>query len=79
MTIDQIIARHGAAHVYQQLDITPGVSGRMVALGLPEPRSLLDVWRAGNRAFDALSPAERETDRRETEAALALIARGARR
>lgn len=73
-TVEQVIVEYGASHVYREVDFEPGVAERMVALGLPAPKSLADVWRAHAAAHAALSEAELKIERNETEVALEYLA-----
>jgi len=66
MTIDDAIREHGALKVYLACDGGPGCPERMVALGLPEPQTMDDVFQAMKAAYAAMTPQEQaEEDRHD--------------
>lgn len=73
ITIEEAIAVHGALHVYREIDFEPGCGERMMALGLPAPETLADIWRAHKAAHAALSDSERRTEQHEIEVRLAYL------
>jgi hypothetical protein len=74
MDINQAIATHGAVTVYRATGLEPGVTDRMLALGLDAPRTMADVMRVNQAAYDALSNGERAAENREARAALRYLA-----
>jgi hypothetical protein len=74
VTIEQAIEQHGALKVFHACDGEPGCPARMAALGLPEPKTYGDVYKAMTVAWKALSDAERAAEGRRDRMRLDYLA-----